>query len=227
MKKCQFSTSKTKNHPAKKQASFLVGVFFILLTGCGLGGAPTAPTPEVGAGANSVVVSTFTAVPTNPPVALETSMPTLVPTPNAKVTGQLPGLSPRNVTVSLEEQKFTCTQVKKGVVYYERTCTRGVPSVQVFHVVISGREPFLVDFIEASVLQYEKPDIEIANSILGFIATMPYEGATPEDARAWVESTIPDLSSEPGGAQEMVFGGVKYVLYGKPTALTLEMGELP
>jgi hypothetical protein len=213
------------NHQAKKQVSFWIGVFLIFVTACGVQGSPT-PEP-VGAGANSVVIATFTDAPTNSPAPLETSMPTLAPSPDAKRTGQLPGLSPSNVTVSLEEQQFTCTSVRKGRVYYERTCSRGVPGVQVFLVVISGREPFVVDFIEASILQYENPDPKIAIPILGLIAALPYDGATPEEARLWVENTIPVLSADPGDAQENVFGGVKFVLYGPPTKLTLEIGELP
>jgi hypothetical protein len=132
-----------------------------------------------------------------------------------------------NVTVSLEAQKFTCTNVKKQGSYHQRACTRGVPSVEVFTVVIAGREPFVVDHIEASVMQHNDPDLEIATSILGLVASMPYDGAMPEEARAWVERSIPVLSAEPGGVQERVFGGVQYILYGPPTALTLEMGALP
>jgi hypothetical protein len=59
------------------------------------------------------------------------------------------------------------------------------------------------------------------------MASMPYDGATPEEARAWVESTILSLEGTSGDPQQNVFGGVKYVLYGQPKALTLEMGELP
>jgi hypothetical protein len=213
------------NHPAKKQVSFWIGVFLIFVTACGVQRSP-APEP-VGAGANSVVIATFTTAPANSPAPLETPMSALVPSPDAKRTGQLPGLSPRNVTVSLEEQQFTCTSARKGRVYYERTCTRGVPGVEVFHVVISGREPFVVDLIKASILQYEDPDPKIAIPVLGLIAALPYDGATPEDARSWVENTIPALSDDPGDAQEKAFGGVKYVLSGPPTKLTLEIGELP
>ena len=214
------------NHQAKKQVSFWVGAFLIFVTACGV---QRSPTPEpVGAGANSVVIATFTPALTNSPTPpLGTSTPTLVPTPDAKTAGRLPGLSPRNVTVSLEEQRFTCTSVRKGRVHYERTCSRGVPGVQVFLVVISGREPFVVDFIEASIQQYENPDPKIAAPILGLIAAFPYDGATPEDARLWVENTIPVLSGDPVDAYESVFGGVKYVLYGPPNKLTLEIGELP
>jgi hypothetical protein len=178
-------------------------------------------------GANSVVVSTFTATPMNSSLPSETPMPTLTPSSGAQATGHLPGLSPRKVTVSLEEQQFTCTDVKKTTVYYERSCTRGVPGVQVFRVLISGREPFVVDLIEASILQYENPDPEIAVSILGLIAAMPYDGATPEEAKSWVENTIPVLSDDPSDTQESVFSGVRYVLYGPQTEITLEIGKLP
>jgi hypothetical protein len=46
------------NHQAKKQISFWIGVFLIFLTACGV---QRSPTPEpIGAGANSVVIATFT-----------------------------------------------------------------------------------------------------------------------------------------------------------------------
>jgi hypothetical protein len=205
--------------PAKKQLSLLVGAISILLICCSCTRA--TPTPDPSGVNSSIVISTFTAAPTNSPEPSEKLTPTLAPNP--EVVGRIPGLSPVNVTVNLEQREFTCTAVKKGVMYYERTCTKGIPSNQ-FQVVISGREPIIVDFIKISVLQSANPDNKIAIPLIGFMATMPYDGATPEDARAWVESTIPTLRGE---AQEMVFGGVKYVLYGPPTALTLEMGELP
>ena len=94
-------------------------------------------------------------------------------------------------------------------------------------MVIYGREPFIVDFIETSVKQNKNPDNKVAADLLGFVATLPYEGTTPEDAKTWVESTIPVLSGQPDNTQDTVFGGVNYVLRGTPAALTLEMGELP
>jgi hypothetical protein len=213
-------SSKSTNHQTRTKSSFWLGVCLILLTSCGR--APAATPEPTAAGASSVVISTFTAAPTDLPPSPDASMAT--PTPDPKVIGQLPGLSPRNVTVALEDQRFTCTEVKKGAVYYQRTCSRGVPGVEVFLVVISGRTPSIVDFIEASIQQYENPKNEIAIEILGLVAGLPYEGAVPDEAKAWVESTVPALS---GGTQETTLGGVKYVLYGTLTKLTLEMGELP
>ena len=199
---------------AKWQVSLLIGIFLIVLIGCAT--PPATPT------SSGVVISTFTAVPANSPTVSEISTPTLAP--NSEIIGQLPGLSPVNVTVGLEGQKFTCTAVKKVGSYYERTCLKGLPSEVLYQVLISGREPFLVDFIEGSVRQAENPDTKVAAEFLGFMASMSYDGAASEDAKAWVESTIPTLDGE---AQEMAFGGVKYVLSGSPKALTLEMGELP
>jgi len=198
----------------------VIGIVSALCLVSACAGTPPAQSNEPVETNSNVAISTFTAVPT---VIPETSAPTVAPTQNSGIIGRLPGLSPVNVTVSLEKAEFTCTAVKKVTAYYERICTKGVPP-NVFQVVISGREPFIVDFIETSVLQSTNPDNKVAIQLMGLMATMLYDGAVPEDARAWVESTIPALSGE---AQEMVFGGVKYVLYGPPTALTLEMGALP
>jgi hypothetical protein len=210
----------TANLSGPSKLKRLIDAIGIVSALCLVSACKAAPAqPTVGTN-NSVAISTFTAMPT---AISQTSAPTLEPTQNSGVIGRLPGLSAVNVTVSLEQREFTCTAVKKAVAYYERSCTKGVPP-NVLHVVISGREPFIVDFIETSVLQSANPDNKAAIELMGLVATMAYDGATPEDAKAWVESTIPALSGE---AQEVVFGGVKYVLYGPPTALTLEMGELP
>jgi hypothetical protein len=207
-----------KKSQAKQQASLWVGVFLAILMGCA--GPSATPTKS------GVVISTFTALPINSPSPSETLTP-LVPTSNPEETGQVPGLSPVNVTVGLEGQKFTCTAVKKGTVSYERTCVRGLPSVNLIQVLISGKESSIVDFIKISVLQNENPENKTAQELLSFIATMPYDGATPEEAQAWIERTIPAISGKPGGVQETVFGDVKYVLRGSITELSLEMGELP
>jgi len=205
----------------KFQVFLLAGMLLLILTSCGV---PRATPTQA---ANSVVISTFTAAPITSTVPAEILTSTVEPTPDQKVIGLLPGLSAVNVTLNLEGQEFTCTAVKKVGSHYERTCLKGLHSESLFQVVIFGREPFVVDFIETSVLQAKEPDKNIAAPLLGFMATMPYDGATPEEAKAWVESTIPTLSGQPDDAKETMFGGVKYVLSGPPKALVLEMGELP
>jgi len=211
-----------KKYLSKNQVSLFAGLFLLILASCGA--PPATPSQQEG---NSVVISTFTAAPADSSVSQVTFVPTFESTPNSSVTGKLPGLSPVNVTVGLEKRNFTCTAVEKKLAYYERTCLKGLPSDSLFQVVIYGREPFIVDFIEASVKQNKTPDNKIAAELLGFVASLPYDSATPEDARAWVENTISTLGGDPNAAQTKVFGGVNYLLRGTPAALTLEVGELP
>ena len=68
--------------------------------------------------------------------------------------------------------------------------------------------------------------MKFAASFLGFMATSPYDGALQQEARDWVKSTLPTLKGQ-GDVREKVFAGVNYRLYGLPTAITLEMGDLP
>jgi hypothetical protein len=211
--------------PLKKYPSLLAAAVLLPLIYYGCTSAPATPERNE-VGANSVVISTRTATPNATAIA-ETSVPTLIATQTPDMTGILAGLSPVNITLNLEQQNFTCTAVKKVTAHYQRTCTKGTSSTYLFQVVISGRETFIVDFIETSVLQYSNPDSKTAIPIVSFMASMPYDGATPEDAQAWVESTIPALEGTSGDPQERIFGGVKYVLSGQPKALTLEMGERP
>jgi len=174
-------------------------------------------------------------VPTETTVAAvsptETIIPTIAPsnspapTPTEKISAFLPGLKPADVTVNLEQRGFTCSSVEQGQLYYTRVCNKDTADYSL-HVEIYGRELFSVDFIDSTVLQYATPDNGFAASFLGFMATMPYDGAVQDESRGWVETTLPTLKGQ-GDVREKVFAGVTYRLFGIPTAITLEMGNLP
>ena len=132
---------------------------------------------------------------------------------------------PADVTVNLEQRGFTCGSVEQGQLYYVRTCKEDTVDYSL-RVDIYGREAFSIDLIESAVLQFVNPDNEFAASFLGFMATMPYDGAIQQEARDWVETTLPTLKGQ-GDVREIVFAGVNFRLYGIPTAITLEMGDLP
>jgi hypothetical protein len=175
------------------------------------------------------VVSTETTVAAVSPT--ETIIPTIAPsntpapTPTEKISAFLPGLKPADVTVNLEQRGFTCSSVEQGQLYYTRVCNKDTADYSL-HVEIYGRELFSVDFIDSTVLQYATPDNGFAASFLGFMATMPYDGAVQDESRSWVETTLPTLKGQ-GDVREKVFAGVTYRLFGIPTAITLEMGNLP
>lgn len=184
---------------------------------------PSKSTPEV-------TRTIFAAVPTETTAAVVSPTgtlisPTIAPSPTEKVKALLPGLMPADVTVNLKQRGFTCGSVEQGQLYYVRTCEKDTADYSL-RVDTYGREAFTIDLIESSVLQFTNPDKEFAASFLGFMATMPYDGAVQQEARDWVESTLPTLTGQ-GDVREKVFAGVHYRLYGIPTAYTLEMGDLP
>lgn len=59
------------------------------------------------------------------------------------------------------------------------------------------------------------------------MATMPFVGNTElqDQAKAWVETSIPLLTGEPGDIQSTVIGGVNIELFGPETARTIQIGK--
>ena len=177
------------------------------------------------------IIPTIAPSDTPAPTPTETIIPTIVPsdtpapTPTEKVSALLPGLTPADVTENLKQGGFTCSSVEQGELYYIRTCTIETVS-NLVRVDIFGRELFSVDFIDSSVIQYSNVDNRLPPLFLGFIATMPYDGAVQQEARKWVETTLPTIKKQ-GDIAEKVFAGVTYRLKGIPTFITLEMGDLP
>ena len=177
------------------------------------------------------VISTETIASTATTMSTATNVPTIAPsntprpTATEEATALLPGLMPADVTVNLEQRGFTCGTVDQGQLYYIRSCDLDTADYSL-HVEIYGRELLSVDFIDSTVLQYTSPDYEFAASFLGFMATMPYDGAVQQEARNWVETTVLTIKGQ-GDMAERAFAGVTYRLKGISTAITLEMGDLP
>ena len=190
--------------------------------------SPSTPTPEVtktSVSESPTIPAIETVIPTETSVPIIAPPNTREPTATEGATALLPGLMPADVTVNLEQRGFTCGSVEQGQLYYVRTCKEDTVDYSL-RVDIYGREAFSIDLIESAVLQFVNPDNEFAASFLGFMATMPYDGAIQQEARDWVETTLPTLKGQ-GDVREIVFAGVNFRLYGIPTAITLEMGDLP
>ena len=204
----------------KKQNESVVLLFVLLsvwLSECAPASTPISPTiTEV---PTTPIPPTFTAVPTMAPSN------TPEPTATEESTALLPGLKPADVTGKLKQRGFTCDSVEQVIPHYVTTCKKDSVDYSM-RVDIWGRKEIAVDWIESSVLQFANPDKEFAASFLGFMATMPYDGAVQEEAQNWVETTLPSLTGQ-GDGREKVFAGVKYSLYGIPAGFHLVMGDLP
>lgn len=147
------------------------------------------------------------------------------PAPAESSQAFLPGLLAADVTVNLEQRGFECTSADKGVNYYYWSCT---DSNELYDVTVElyGRTLSTLDYVNAVVLQFGAPMDELALPFLGYIATVPYDGAEPERARAWVEQTLPTITTN-GDVRTATFGGVQYELFGWPPARNLKIGSLP
>lgn len=167
-----------------------------------------------------------TKTPKPPPTETPTPKPTKTPrpTPTPSKPALVPGLRPADVTENMKNRGFDCSGVQEGQDYLVWSCDRN-EEIANLHVEVYSRSPVSVDLVEATILQFGEPDDTLSAGFLGFVATMPYDRANPDAAKAWVEETLPTLQGE-GDVRTTTFEGVEYRLYGIPTAQTLEIGNL-
>lgn len=171
--------------------------------------------------------STMTPTPTN----TATVTPTMTPSPTATVTatplvGKIPGLTPVDVKLNLENQGFDCELIYAAIPtdpYYKWECKKDSFSNSML-VEIWSTSIMTVDLVRASIVQYDSPSNSLAIDFLGFVATLPYDGSQPQQARAWVETTLPTITRA-GDIRITNIGGIKFQLYGIPSARSLTIGE--
>jgi hypothetical protein len=133
----------------------------------------------------------------------------------------IPGLTPQDVYLDLENREFTCSEPElmqpEDEVRWtcERQGTKGRYLVE-----ISSKDANSVRLIKAWVISHERARADaLAGDFLGYVATVPYEGAQPEKAKAWVEQNV-------GSKASAKFGGVSYTLGGKADRRFLELEKL-
>jgi hypothetical protein len=119
----------------------------------------------------------------------------------------------------LEDRGFTCEgpdPIGEGEVWW--TCESSDVGAE-YMVEIWGPDASSVRLVEATVLSYDPSATnELVADFLGFVATVPYEGSNPEEAKLWVEENA-DATRKVSTEIE----GVEYTLAGNATSRILEM----
>lgn len=165
---------------------------------------------------------TETAVPTATGTPEPTGTPTTPPTPLP--TAALPELGPPDLTLNLKDKGFTCTGAEErelfDLTYFVWSCQGSTGGIRMTANAYARRLA-TVDYVSAKVYF---PDAAIAAPFLGFVATLPYAGSEPAQARQWVEATLPEIQDELA-VKETMFGGVPYRLSGRVVP-HLEMGDM-
>jgi hypothetical protein len=125
---------------------------------------------------------TATPRPTATPVPIEDSV--------AQFGSQIPGLTAADVTINLEDRGHTCEGPNEFLDGVEYLCELDTDPIYVERVEIVGMSPTEIRSVESAYFWFGDPtqmDAR-ADDFLGYMATLPYEGAAPADARTWVQA---------------------------------------
>ena len=196
----------------------------VVLAVAATGGQPASETAARPTSTASVAPSqTATALPSaNAPAATAPVTPSVAPASDTpapstadsvtSLGSPIPGLTAADVKLNIEERGFTCegpTLFLDGVDY---VCEDASDPMVDYRVEITGMSPTDIRSVDATILWYgDKAELDArADEFLGYIATLPYGGATPEKARAWVKAHATGTAT---------FGGAKYELSTAGTGL--------
>jgi hypothetical protein len=133
----------------------------------------------------------------------------------------IPGLTPQDVYLDLENRGFKCSEpeLMQPEDEVRWTCERQGDKGR-YLVEINSKDANSVRLLKAWVISHERARADaLAGDFLGYVATVPYEGAQPEKAKAWVEQNV-------GSKASAKFGGVSYTLGGKADRRFLELEKL-
>ena len=133
----------------------------------------------------------------------------------------IPGLTPQDVYLNLENRGFKCSEPElMGPDNEVRwTCEKQEANGE-YLVEINSSDANSVRLIEAWVISNEPARADaLAQDFLGYVARVPYEGAQPEEAKAWVKQNV-------GSKVSAEFGGVSYTLGAKAGSRFLELEKL-
>jgi hypothetical protein len=133
----------------------------------------------------------------------------------------IPGLTPQDVYLNLENRGFKCSEPELMGPDNEVRWTCEKQDVQGEYLVeINSSDANSVRLVEARVISHDPARADaLAKDFLGYVARVSYEGAQPEEAKAWVEQNV-------GSKVSAEFGGVSYTLGGKAGSRFLKLEKL-
>jgi hypothetical protein len=170
---------------------------------------------------NATIRPTHTPKPTETPKPPATSTPTVTPT--ATQSPGLPGLTMNSAVNSLKDKGFNCSLGSSSPGPTLWMCDIQIENDTWYHVDLYGTANVEVNNVFASVFQTQ-PDNAKAIDILGYVASLPYNGSDATSARQWIADTLSGIQSV-NDVKEKYFGNVHFKLYGDPHGRYLEMGE--
>jgi hypothetical protein len=127
----------------------------------------------------------------------------------------LKNLHASDLTKGFAEQGLTCKAPQKERDTQHWVCESTTPIVQRL-AEFYGKAPGRIEYIRVVVTQSGSPKLEMLGPLVGYVASLRYEGADPEAARAWAEKNL-----AAGGMTAV--GPAKLKLSGDLSRLVFEM----
>lgn len=193
------------------------GVVFLLA------GSMTSPTPLPPSATVPARPSAPASVVDQAPVA--TQPPPATPTTqSAPRVNVIAGLAPVDVTVNLRNKGLECSGIRPGKELHSWHCKSTPAEGGGFFehsVEVWGPSTAAVSSVNATVLQYARPSDDLAGTFLGYVATLPYEGALPAEARRWVEENVSRVDT--GKPATTTIGAATFALVGPKTGRFLQI----
>ena len=127
----------------------------------------------------------------------------------------LVGLHASDLPQGFRARGLVCKDAVLERDFWHYVCESSTPLVQYrgeFYAKVPGR----VEYIRVLIAQSGTAKFEVAAPLLSFLANQPYEGADPDQARAWIEKAV----AAPGQTQ---IGLAKLKVSGDLTRLVFEL----
>jgi len=142
----------------------------------------------------------------------------------------IPGLAKPDVTINLEdryglefgEDSYGADGMSSTLGSGTDPVTGAMLDCMVYWTLENGE--YRVPLVEFSCIAPTNPDDinAAASAYLGYCATIPYTGADPAAAKAWIEENIAAANTQ-GQVLETVIGDARFTLYGADQVRTLEI----
>lgn len=137
--------------------------------------------------------------------------------------GPIPGANPVNTYLGLEQKGFELKR-NMGSTLSEWTCTQKDGQMDLRCTLLSKPGELQSLYAITATIQDGNavPNVVEAAGFLGWVASLPYDGAEPETAKQWVSDQV--LTGE---NSSQLIGGVKFELYLQPRSRMLRIGKAP
>lgn len=153
------------------------------------------------------------------------AQPEATPQVEEKNEPTIPGLTAADIKLNLKDKGFACSGPDSLVDLVEWVCEDKTNSYQ-YTVEIVGESAFKIYVVTATAVNFTGQGVTDQDiQFLAYIASMPYEGAQPQEAKDWVLNGKFSYSDNEKLGMEKIFEPVRYFISGTGSLSILQMAH--